>query len=398
MQHSRSTTLALITLLLAFLSVATAAPSFASAPAAQDPTGTVTAATLRIRRGPATTYAAFASLARGATVTILGQNPAGDWLNIRLPNGTTGWVSAQYVTVQPATRSAITSPPPPAGLTRAMVTEIIDGDTIAVLINDREYRVRYIGIDSPETRDPNTGVQPFGPEATEANRKLVAGQTVGLEQDVSETDRYGRLLRYVWVGEVLVNAELVRQGYAMASTYQPDVKYQALFTELQREARAGGRGLWGRAPTPTPTRPPAGPTVRSNANLRGGPGTNYPVVGSVRAGQRLAIVERNAAGNWFRVASGAWIAGSLVSGAPSVPVAAIIPPPAAQPVPLAQPAAPAAPAPAVSADCDPSYPDVCIPSPPPDLDCGQIPFRRFRVVGSDPHRFDGDHDGVGCER
>jgi micrococcal nuclease len=49
-------------------------------------------------------------------------------------------------------------------------------------------------------------------------------------------------------------------------------------------------------------------------------------------------------------------------------------------------------------NCDPSYPDVCIPPPPPDLDCGDIPYRRFRVIGSDPHRFDGDHDGVGCER
>jgi len=192
----------------------------------------------------------------------------------------------------------------------------------------------------------------------------------------------------------MVNAELVRQGLAYASTYPPDVKYQDLLTALQREAQTAGRGLWANAATPTPTRAPAGPTVRSNANLRGGPGTNYPIVGSARAGQPLAIVERNAAGNWFRLASGAWIAGSLVNGAPSVPVAENIPAPSVvQPLPFAQPAAPA-----VTADCHPSYPDVCIPSPPPDLDCTQIPFRRFRVVGSDPHRFDGDHDGVGCEK
>jgi micrococcal nuclease len=59
--------------------------------------------------------------------------------------------------------------------------------------------------------------------------------------------------------------------------------------------------------------------------------------------------------------------------------------------------APPPPAPPPSGNCDPSYPDVCIPSPPPDLDCGQISERNFRVVGADPHRFDGDHDGVGCE-
>ncbi len=402
MYHTRLAALALLGLLIAtmlLVSTPRAAANASAAPIAQDPTGTVTAATLRVRAGPSTAQPIVATLSRGAQVTVVGQSPAGDWLNVRLANGTTGWVSAQYVTVQPVARSTISLPAPPTGLVRATVRDIIDGDTIGVLINDRYYRLRYIGIDAPETNDPTTGRQPFGPEATAANRQLVAGQTVGLEKDVSETDRYSRLLRYVWVGDTLVNAELVRQGFSYASTYPPDVKYQDLLAALQREAQAAGRGLWANAPTPTPTRTPAGPTARSNANLRGGPGTNYPVIGSVRAGQALQITERNAAGNWFRLTSGAWISGSLVNGAPNVPVAQNIPaPPVARPQPLAQPAAPAQPAPAVSADCHPSYPDVCIPSPPPDLDCPEIPFRRFRVIGSDPHRFDGDHDGVGCER
>lgn len=137
---------------------------------------------------------------------------------------------------------------PPAGLVRAGVTSIIDGDTIAVVIDGRSYRVRYIGIDSPETADPVHGREPFSAEATEANRRLVAGRVVGLERDTSETDRYGRLLRYVWVGNVLVNAELVRQGYAHAATFPPDVKYQALFLRLQQEAQAAGRGLWASRP------------------------------------------------------------------------------------------------------------------------------------------------------
>jgi micrococcal nuclease len=80
----------------------------------------------------------------------------------------------------------------------AQVVNIVDGDTIDVLIGGTSYRVRYILIDTPEV---SGGVEPFGPEATEANRALVEGQRVVLEKDVSETDRYGRLLRYVHVGQ-----------------------------------------------------------------------------------------------------------------------------------------------------------------------------------------------------
>jgi micrococcal nuclease len=79
--------------------------------------------------------------------------------------------------------------------------------------------VRYIGIDTPETKHPSRGIEPYGPEATDANRRLVQGQTVRLEFDVQPRDQYGRLLAYVYVGEVMANAELVRQGYALLSTY-----------------------------------------------------------------------------------------------------------------------------------------------------------------------------------
>ena len=102
--------------------------------------------------------------------------------------------------------------------------------------------MRYIGIDAPESTYEH---DPYGPEATAKNRELVAGKRVRLEKDVSEIDRYGRLLRYVYVGDVMVNAELVRLGYAQASSFPPDIRYQALFARLQQEARAAGRGLWG---------------------------------------------------------------------------------------------------------------------------------------------------------
>jgi len=130
------------------------------------------------------------------------------------------------------------------------------------------YTVRYIGIDTPETVHPSLPVEPLGKEAMVKNAELVADKMVMLEKDVSETDQYGRLLRYVWVGEVLVNAELVRLGYAQVSTYPPDVRYQDLLLSLQREARAEERGLWGLHPTPMATdtlAAPKGPTAPAAA-------------------------------------------------------------------------------------------------------------------------------------
>jgi micrococcal nuclease len=135
--------------------------------------------------------------------------------------------------------------PPAAAQTEAQVTEVVDGDTIKVAVGGQSYTLRYIGIDAPETVHPDKPVEWMGPEASEANRSLVEGQIVYLEKDVSDTDRYGRLLRYVYLPDGLfVNAELVRLGYAHASTYPPDVKHQDLLLEMQREAREAGRGLW----------------------------------------------------------------------------------------------------------------------------------------------------------
>jgi micrococcal nuclease len=144
------------------------------------------------------------------------------------------------------------------------VVEVVDGDTIKVEIEGDVCTVRYIGIDCPETRHPSEPVGWMGPEATEANRQLVGGQVVYLERDVSETDQYGRLLRYVFLADGLfVNAELVRLGYAQTSTYPPDVRYADLFLEMQQEAREAARGLWGPTPTPmpTPTQTPVPPTL-----------------------------------------------------------------------------------------------------------------------------------------
>jgi len=115
---------------------------------------------------------------------------------------------------------------------------VIDGDTITI---EGGYRVRYIGIDAPEI---HPDLEAFGIEAREANRKLIAGKEVRLERDISETDKYGRLLRYVWVDDVLVEAELVRQGLAQAKTYPPDTKYRDYLEQMQAEAIEAGRGMW----------------------------------------------------------------------------------------------------------------------------------------------------------
>ncbi len=126
------------------------------------------------------------------------------------------------------------------------VVRVIDGDTIQVccVFGDR-VTVRYIGVDTPETHHPMRGVERYGMEAAEANRKLVDGKTVRLEFDVEQRDRYGRLLAYVFLDDgTFVNAWLVENGYAMVMTFPPNVKYQELFLKLQREAREAGRGLW----------------------------------------------------------------------------------------------------------------------------------------------------------
>ncbi len=120
----------------------------------------------------------------------------------------------------------------------ARVTQVVDGDTITI---EGGYRVRYIGIDTPEVYPQP---EAFGREALQANRRLVEGKEVHLERDVSETDKYGRLLRYVYVDDTFVNAELVRQGLARAKAYPPDTKYQGYLEKMEAEAREAGRGMW----------------------------------------------------------------------------------------------------------------------------------------------------------
>lgn len=131
---------------------------------------------------------------------------------------------------------------PSAQLTgEVKVIRVIDGDTIEI---ETGKKVRYIGIDAPELGGKRKPVECFAREAFEKNKQLVEGKTVRLEKDVSQTDKYGRLLRYVFVDDLFVNQYLVAQGYAFASTFPPDVKYSQLFKEAQRQAQEKNLGLW----------------------------------------------------------------------------------------------------------------------------------------------------------
>ena len=131
-----------------------------------------------------------------------------------------------------------------AGPLEGVVVRVVDGDTIYVQLADRVEKIRYIGVNTPEIHHPIKGEEPGGREAAAMNRRLVGGRPVRLELDVRSRDRYGRLLAYVWLGDTMVNAELVRRGYAQVMTVPPNVRYQDLFVKLQREARDAGRGLW----------------------------------------------------------------------------------------------------------------------------------------------------------
>ena len=131
-----------------------------------------------------------------------------------------------------------------AGPIEGTVVRVVDGDTIYVQLAGRVEKIRYIGVNTPEIRHPIKGEEPGGREAADVNRRIVGDQRVRLELDVRTRDRYGRLLAYVWVGDMMVNAELVRLGYAQVMTLPPNVRYQNLFVKLQREARDAGRGLW----------------------------------------------------------------------------------------------------------------------------------------------------------
>ena len=139
----------------------------------------------------------------------------------------------------------------------AYVKRVIDGDTAVLVINGKEYKLRMVLVDTPESVHPKKGLQYYGKEASDYTKAQLTGKTVYLQKDVSDTDRYGRVLRYVWlqrpatneptkdeVKNYCYNAILIKEGYGQLATFPPDVKYVDIFKGLERDARNSKRGLW----------------------------------------------------------------------------------------------------------------------------------------------------------
>ncbi len=251
---------------------------------------------------------------------------------------TTAEVAVTSTTVAPATTT--TAPATTLPATGWSVADIVDGDTLEISGPAGRHRLRLIGIDAPEQGAC------FADAATNALRFMAPpGTPLTLVSDTSDTDEYDRLLRYVQVttgdGTVLdVGGELVVQGFAAAREYPPDTARGEDYAARELWARTLGAGMWAPDVCPPAT---------------GEPATSEPV------------------------------APAPLAPAATAPIVPLVTQPAMRP------------AVGLGGPCDPSYPDVCIPPGPPDLECSQIEFRRFRVIQADPHGFDRDDDGIGCE-
>ena len=298
----------------------------------------------------------------------------------------------------------------PVAVEYAFVVRVIDGDTIEVSMYGQTFRVRYIGVDTPEQGEDCAA------EASAANAALVEGRPVAMIRDVSETDRNERLLRYVFSDGAFVNAALVAEGWARSVRYPPDTAFADWFDYLESQASEANlgchaRGIWDEAasPAPTatvalPTSTPAGVTVtaQGNVNLRQGPGTEYTTVGVLTQGQTVRAYGRNAGGNWLIVDTGhvsSWVATWVVAvsgDVNSLPVMSAPPtptwqPPAATRVPQAtQP--PAAGEQPSGWNCSGDI-----------YNCSDFRNRcadlcsYWRACPGDPSRLDADGDGWACE-
>ncbi len=151
-------------------------------------------------------------------------------------------IAQQHGYLKPALDAAQKAQP---GLYR--VISFADGDTITIDMNGNPEKIRFIGVDTPETHDPRKTVQCFGQNAASFTKSLIGNNRVRLESDGLSTnrDRYNRLLRYVYLPDgTFVNSELLKQGYAFAYTNFPFTRADE-FRNLEKEARTSGRGLWG---------------------------------------------------------------------------------------------------------------------------------------------------------
>ena len=341
-----------------------------AAPTAQTPqTAIVTTDTLNVRAGPSATSARIGQAKRGDALSVVDRNADATWLWVRLPNGQEGWVSAALVRLSnkpaapsvPASKTGV-----PAGAVPVQLVDVVDGDTIKVSVGGTTENLRYIGMDTPERGQPGYDA------ATNANRTLLT-PVLYVVSDRSDRDPYDRLLRYVYTDAgVMVNAELVRQGWAQPLEFPPDTAHAAEFRALAVEAARAKRGFWGE--TASDDTMPYAQTLRS-ANVRKGPGASFAVNTTLPAGTPLTIFGRTSTGDWLQVRApdrkGGWMSTSLVKlnvDPTTIPVP--------DDVPLADQPAPAAKA--------PDRPCACAGSRRTGTESRTLPlrFRTFSMTGS----------------
>jgi micrococcal nuclease len=121
------------------------------------------------------------------------------------------------------------------------VVRVVDGDTFEI---EGGIKVRLIGMDTPEMKNKNKTIDCFAQEAKDKLTSLISGKDVVLVKDISETDKYGRLLRYAYLEDEMINNTLVEDGFAKIATFPPDVKYKDTFLASERQAREENVGLW----------------------------------------------------------------------------------------------------------------------------------------------------------
>lgn len=324
--------------------------------------------------------------------------------------------------------------PSPPGAELVTVISITDGDTLTVALADGQTdTVRLIGINTPESAEC------FADEATAVLTALAPpGSQIAMTVDISDRDQFDRLLRYLWVGRMSVNEELVRRGAAIARRYPPDTAIADRFEDAQSSAQSAELGLW----APDACGPASESGLRilevfydapgdDNVNLNEewvtirNDGENivdlsgwtlkdesathrfaFPALFSL-AGGEFATIRTGCGENfgtelfWCNQGSAVWnntgdTAFLLDPNGNVHDTFGYQPVTTTAAVPITTTTKPST-ATTSAGNCDPSYPTVCIPPAPPDLNCGDVPHKRFQVVGADPHGFDRDHDGVGCE-
>jgi micrococcal nuclease len=320
--------------------------------------------------------------------------------------------------------------PLPSDAEAVTVLSITDGDTLDVRFEDgNRAEVRLIGINTPEANEC------FSEEATLVLGVLAqVGSQIGMTTDVSDVDQFDRLLRYLWFGGMSVNEESVRRGAAISRRYAPDTAMAERLDTAQAEAKEAGLGLW----APEACGPQADASLSVIAVEYDAPGNDnenlneewirirndgdnvvdmtgwmikdesasnryeFPPLFAMAPGESVTIY--SGCGDDF----GAFLywcgARSAVWNNDGDTVFLLDPNGNNHTTYTYGEVTTTTQAPTTTegdsggGDCDPSYPDVCIASPPPDLNCDDVPFKNIRVVGSDPHGFDGnDNDGLGCE-